>query len=124
MTEQAKPSLVSRFKDGHLTYEQRFVDCGNPKCSKCGEPGQRRPSHGPYWYLCAPVKGLWVRLYVGKVLDLTKHRTDSGTLTSYQQTEIFDQDEERGALGLPAKNPSTCTSSDQNETPNKKVLDT
>jgi len=49
-----------------ITYQQRFITCGKERCRK----GCRRgvPSHGPYWYAFAWIKGKARSYYVGKVL--------------------------------------------------------
>jgi hypothetical protein len=69
MTDQA---IISTFKQGNRTYEQRLNDCGKLACRKCGGPDRRKPSHGPYWYLCISIRRSWTRLYLGKECDTTR----------------------------------------------------
>lgn len=73
-------ATVTMFKEGHRTYERRYVDCGKDNCQRCNRPGGRLPSHGPYWYLCVPRKGKWFRIYLGKQLDTTKFVDKNGNI--------------------------------------------
>jgi len=73
-------ATVTMFKEGHRTYERRYIDCGKPNCRKCTQPGGRVPSHGPYWYLCVPRKGKWFRQYLGKNLDTNKWIDKNGNV--------------------------------------------
>lgn len=66
-----RAGLISRFRVGNHTYERCLVDCGKKNCSRCRPPDGRRPSHGPYWYLCFVYKGKWRRIYIGKNLSTT-----------------------------------------------------
>lgn len=69
-----RTALVNSFTHQGRHYEQRLVNCGKPNCSRCSPPGHvSRPSHGPYWYLCAQRGKRWRRVYIGKELDTTKY---------------------------------------------------
>jgi len=106
MAEQKKTAVISTFKDGRFTYEQRWVDCGSKKCKRCSGDGGRTPSHGPYWYLCHSVGCRWVRSYIGKVLDLKKHRDENGNFI--RQVDLMDTPDLPAESAIPflAKNPS------------------
>jgi len=69
MTNISNPNLVTSFKVKNRTYERRLVDCGKSNCQRCGGDDTRKPSHGPYWYLCIARKSKWYRVYLGKELD-------------------------------------------------------
>lgn len=80
-------ATVNAFSIGSRHYEQRYNDCGKKNCRKCGGSGPRRPSHGPYWYLCVLAKGAWRRIYLGKELDTTRFVGEDGKVDWQQVKE-------------------------------------
>lgn len=74
------PATLTSFRVGSRTYERRYVDCGKEGCHRCNRGHYRRPTHGPYWYLCFAQKGSWIRIYQGKELDTTKFVTADGRI--------------------------------------------
>lgn len=65
------------------SYELRYNRCGKRNCGVCyGDTatGISRPGHGPYWYLCVPFHGKWLRIYLGKTLDTQRFADDHNKL--------------------------------------------
>jgi len=76
----SQPATISRFTDNGRVYERSIVDCGKANCSRCNSPAGRRPSHGPYWYLCATHGGAWRRVYLGRILDTSRFIAPDGSV--------------------------------------------
>lgn len=63
------------------TYELRLVCCNRTNCSRCNAEGRMRPTHGPYWYLCYTSRGRTCRVYMGKNLNTSLYRDDTGRIS-------------------------------------------
>lgn len=97
----AHSCVVSAFWHRSRRYEQRLVNCGKSNCSKCHPPGAiARPTHGPYWYLCARRGHKWRRIYLGKELDTEKYIDNDGNID-------WTQIGHRRAKGTPGEGSST-----------------
>lgn len=94
--------LVQNLCVGIRTYELRFVDCGRSNCTRCTQVEGRRPSHGPYWYLCVTRGKRWRRVYIGKDLHTDKFISPDGSI---DWGAINNRGGKRQPLEQPSKNP-------------------
>lgn len=77
------PKVQQVLKQGKVTYEQQRVRCGKQSCAICKMPQGTENGHGPYWYMSFNALGRERRAYIGKDLDLRKHRV--GHLVDYRR---------------------------------------
>lgn len=90
--------VVATLHVGTRLYEQRMNRCGKTNCRVCGpreSESDRRPGHGPYWYLCVTRGSKWVRVYIGRELDTQRFVGKDGQVDWGQIRALRKEREER-----------------------------